>query len=266
VAVQVVVWLLAVVVQVAVEQGSPLPPVVVVVAHRAPRLATWYTRTCWHLAGEESTRWCVVRAGSPAKPYEVVLKLDAKRPSDARLTLGGRPVEFHLARHSAGRPPAPPTRPMARSVTLGSFRRRRVGRVHGPSAVPRHPTATRTDTSSRREYDSRCAPRNVWLVVRIARRRERRQAGGGGGGGSQEADGRWQVVATPGGMGSLRQRREECEARATLERHRGAFGAPGRPLGRVRRRSAAHELLPKMSASQRVVRCTRGSSVYLAWK
>ena len=54
-----------------------------------------------------------------------------------------------------------------------------------------------------------------------------------------------------------RQRREECEARATLERHRGAFGAPGRPLGRVRRRSAAHELLPKMSASQRVVRCTR---------
>ena len=40
----------------------------------------------------------VVRAGSPAKPYEVVLKLDAKRPSDARLTLGGRPVEFHLAR------------------------------------------------------------------------------------------------------------------------------------------------------------------------
>ena len=103
-AVQVVVWLLAVVVQVTVEQGSPLAPVVVVVAHRASRLATWYARTCWHLAGEESTRWCVVRAGSPAKPYEVVLKLDAKRPSDACLTLGGRPVEFHLARHSAGRP------------------------------------------------------------------------------------------------------------------------------------------------------------------
>ena len=37
-AVQVVVWLLAVVVQVAVEQGSPLAPVVVVVAHRASRL------------------------------------------------------------------------------------------------------------------------------------------------------------------------------------------------------------------------------------
>jgi hypothetical protein len=35
VAVQVVVWLLAVVVQVAVEQGSPLAPVVVVVAHCA---------------------------------------------------------------------------------------------------------------------------------------------------------------------------------------------------------------------------------------
>ena len=131
--------------------------------------------------------------------------------------------------------------------------------MHAPCAVPRHPTATRTDTSSRREYDSRCAPRNVWLVVRIARRRERRQAGGGGGGGSQEADGRWQVAATPGGMGGLRQRREECEARATLERHRGAFGAPGRPLGRARWRSAAHELLPLMSASQRVVRCTRGT-------
>ena len=133
---------------------------------------------------------------------------------------------------------------------MGSFGRRRVGRVHGPSAVPRHLTATRTDTSSCREYDSRCAPRNVWLVVRIARRRERRQAGGGGGGGSQEADGRWQVAATPGGMGGLRQRREECEARATLERHRGAFGAPGRPLGRVRRRSAAKKLLPKIQASQ----------------
>ena len=148
--------------------------------------------------------------------------------------------------------------PWPSGVTLGSFGRRRVGRVHAPCAVPRHPTATRTDTSSRREYDSRCAPRNVWLVVRIARRRERRQAGGGGGGGSQEADGRWQVAATPGGMGGLRQRREECEARATLERHRGAFGAPGRPLGRARWRSAAHELLPLMSASQRVVRCTRG--------
>ena len=37
-AVQVVVWLLAVVVQVTVEQGSPLAPVVVVVAHRASRL------------------------------------------------------------------------------------------------------------------------------------------------------------------------------------------------------------------------------------
>ena len=122
VAVQVVVWLLAVVVQVAVEQGSPLAPVVVVVAHRASRLATWYARTCWHLAGEESTRWCVVRAGSPAKPYEVVLKLDAKRPSDARLTLGGRPLEFHLARHSAGRPPAPPTRPMAFRCHLGFVR------------------------------------------------------------------------------------------------------------------------------------------------
>ena len=93
----------------------------------------------------------VVRAGSPAKPYEVVLKLDAKRPSDARLTFkGGRPVEFHLARHSAGRPPAPPTRPWPSGVTLGSFGRRRVGRVHAPCAVPRHPTATRTDTSSRR--------------------------------------------------------------------------------------------------------------------
>ena len=83
----------AVVVQVAVEQGSPLAPVVVVVAHRASRLATWYARTCWHLAGEESTRWCVapvVRAGCPAKPYEVVLKLDAKpyevvQPSPMRL-------------------------------------------------------------------------------------------------------------------------------------------------------------------------------------
>ena len=81
-----------------------------------------YARTCWHLAGEESTRWCVVRAGSPAKPYEVVLKLDAKRPSDACLTLGGRPVEFHLARHSAGRPPAPPTRPMAFRCHLGFVR------------------------------------------------------------------------------------------------------------------------------------------------
>ena len=118
-AVQVVVWLLAVVVQVAVEQGSPLAPVVVVVAHCASRHATWYARTCWHLAGEESTRWCVVRA---AKPYEVVLKLDAKRPSDARLTLGGRPVEFHLARHNAGRPPAPPTRPMAFRCHLGFVR------------------------------------------------------------------------------------------------------------------------------------------------
>ena len=195
VAVQVVVWLLAVVVQVTVEQGSPLAPVVVVVAHRASRLATWYARTCWHLAGEESTRWCVVRAGSPAKPYEVVLKLDAKRPSDACLTLGGRPVEFHLARHSAGRPDRLHRQraPWPEGVTVGS-----------PSAVPRHPTATRTDTSSRREHGSRCAPRNVWLVVRIAQRRERRQAGGGGGGGSQEADGRWQVAATPGGMGGLR--------------------------------------------------------------
>ena len=146
--------------------------------------------------------------------------------------------------------------PWPSGITLGSFGRRRVGRVHAPCAVPRHPTATRTDTSSRREYDSRCAPRNVWLVVRIARRRERRQAGGGGGGGSQEADGRWQVAATPGGMGGLRQRREECEARATLERHRGAFGGPWRRQRRVRRRSAAHELLPEMSASQRVVRCT----------
>jgi hypothetical protein len=74
--------------------------------------------------------------------------------------------------------PARAAKPRARGPLdgchRGDFGRRRGGEVHGPSTVPRRPTATRAGRSSRHVHTSRRAPRHGRVVVRSAR------VGGGG--------------------------------------------------------------------------------------